>query len=322
TDIGGSLLVDGRITYRDGRLEPYLRLDLDGVFMRSREWDLIAEKISGSLTINSFAPFLTEGPQRINIGRAVIGEIKLANTTLDIEPLPSGAFILREVASDWAGGRLSCEDVLIDPAKGSTEVKVKFEKINLAEILENYAPDRAVGEGYLSGYWTLMPRWSPKPGLYAGEGKLEAIPKAGWFRIIREADLDVVLGVPEELPEGQDMTTHEQLGRVKTALRDFEYNDLEITFLRDRSNDIAMQVNTQGQGRSTDPPIAVGGARFNIPKLDLLLNTFIIRTTESKALLETKIDKELRKISGPDEVKEQEKTAKEKAEEQAIDAFF
>jgi hypothetical protein len=249
-DITGTFAGNAQIQFRGSDIKPLVKLTLKDVNVATAE-EKSAEGINGTLVIDSFSPFTSQGGQRLTVKKASVGKLGLAEGVLVFRIEAADQFLVEGTDWGWAGGRLYGSSFRLDLNKPRLDLVVTGDKLSLAQVLDTFVGDRITGEGTVYGrlpvtlIWPrvldrgeLVTAWSePVPEL--GQGFVYATPGGGW----------IGMKAPEELLgkglEGQDPLVRK---RIVAAMKALDYSVLKLDLVS-KQGEVMGVAYVDGSGR-------------------------------------------------------------------------
>lgn len=314
--------VAGTFSVRGGNFLWQALVELDGVDVENRVWDMEVKGLRGVLDTQSSLSGFSKEWQTLRAGLVRFGALRLRDAAVRFRGTTNGVYI-EDATCGWAGGTIRLADSGIDFSAGNVNLRLEVDQVELGQALDFMVSGRASGDGKVSGYWNLTPVWLPEVDLRFGDGVLESVSGEGWFRIESEdgaAELKTVKA--ENVPAAG--SREELMDKIQRALTDFEFTKLRIEFKRlaDASG-ISTHVYLQGKGPRGDRPLSFGGLTFNINGLDNLLRHLILRTHEAKEAMQRRVRKAFENVLETSEpAPDPKEKARRRAEDAAIAEFF
>lgn len=275
-EIRGAFAADMHLKLEEGILTTSIRLDLDEAMWKNSSSEAGLEGITGSLTLNSFAPLATEGNQRLTVRNAYIGSFKASNGVIEFRIGEGDSIFLNLVECNWAGGKVSGHDILVEPFKSRLKFDLHAEGLLLQEILDFLEYNGVKGDGLIYGHLPIDLEWGQRVRFSFGDGFFEARPQRGRLQFSKENAM-TILGITDEVdPKKANNQETVRLMMLK-ALQDMEYTELKIIFKNEDKGWMA-HLQTQGYGPrgEKENQIPIGGLNININNLDELLNSMML----------------------------------------------
>ncbi len=277
--LNGSFAIDGRIDYARGEVQPDIRLTASDVSVESRTFDLAARGVSGSVTVNGFAPLSTPGRQTLTVGQLSIGKLDLndGTTAFRIEN-PDSIFIERAKLSWGEKGTFYVHAFRLQPSLPEYDVEVFVENLELDDWIELLSVKRVTGSGRLYGRVPIAIKPKAANKVAVGRGILYVIPEPGKpdngtgpsrANVLQFHDSDLLrqMLIASEPRFGTDPKFKEALENIVQALQDFKYDRLTFDFIpRPEHDDLQLRIITNGRGfdRPGIKGIPIGNLTVNL----------------------------------------------------------
>jgi hypothetical protein len=261
--INGVFQVNGRF----GTVEP-TRLAIafaDGT-LEHADWDLEVDGLSGVVTLDSLSQLSTAGVQQFTVTRLALGEMVLLSGLAEFVLHTPEKLEVRRTEWGWLGGVLWAEEFVVDPTQAAIELTVRLKGVELQQLLDEFAQERASGDGVVSGELPVRIKW---PDVEFGSGSLRATP-GGSLQIAEVAEMaeDMVVSA---MP-GTAQREREQVQKnLVEALGDFRYDVLQAE-LRNGEG-LSAHIEIGGRGRSGAQQEV--NYQLNVHGLDALLKAYL-----------------------------------------------
>ncbi len=284
-DITGQAKIRARIGMDGSRLMPDLEASLRDMAITSRQKDMEASGISGSVRVNSLSPVSTPGNQMLTIDRIRLGAFEGGEGLLAFHlEDPDHLFLEKMRLRLPQGGTIALQSARFDLEKQGGSVEVLLENIDLVALLARLTDGKIDGSGLVYG---RIPVSYAAGKIRLDSGYVYAVPGTGHLGIRDDAWMNALMFYVNEAMAG-----HPYLSlvseRMEQALRDFQYSYLAID-LKKAGSETAAKVELRGKGVRGDPPQEIGSLVLNINDLEELIN----RVLGLKMTSEESIDRAL-----------------------------
>jgi hypothetical protein len=195
-----------------------------------------AAAINGTILFSDMKDLVTQPSQKINVGTLTLGKMQFANGSTTLDLAGANSITIRHTQWSWLGGTVSANDFRIDPFQIKLDGTVKLAAVDLRQLLAFFAPDKASGDGKISGG---LPIIFDGRDLRFGRGLLQASPGGR----IQVKDLQAMSAALDQ--SGQAGIKR----RVFEALGDFEYDVLRAD-LKSEPAGLMADVRLAGRGHS------------------------------------------------------------------------
>jgi hypothetical protein len=262
-DLSGRFALSGRMTYAQGQFKPLLTLRAVDATIAHPDWPIAIASASAAITFDSLAPLRTQGTQRVNIARAMTGEIDIADAAIDFTMNDLRSFTIG--AAGWTledGGVFKASPFALDLRQPRIATTIECENLDLNFWLTMLSQGRADGEGRLRGEVALT--WDPQayPRIQFVSGGLVADPPVGFIRTHDAHRLSALLDESD-----QRFSIDERLSVVKEriieALQDLGFTSLVLEFIP-TGTDTTLRAEIKGKGRFGERPQEFSALVLNI----------------------------------------------------------
>lgn len=189
------------------------------------------EGLEGRIVLDDLFPLSTPPDQTLT-ARQIDPAVPLKNAVLrfDIEPASPPRLHIVDAEAQFADGRLTLFETLLDPARERNDFVVGVDRADLSSLIELLNIEDVSGSGRLSGQIPI--------GIVKGEpviegGRLEA-DETGTLRVRSEAATSALAGAGE------------QVALMLSALEDFRYDSLSATLDMPDVEDVSIMLRMQG----------------------------------------------------------------------------
>lgn len=235
-----------------------------------------ASGVSATVAFSSLSPPQTPPRQQLTVAELEVGGVKLTSGQMEFQMSTAGSINVNRMAWTAFGGHVSAIDFIVQPGQ-PVAVTLHAREIELKDLLETFANDKATGEGKLSGE---LPIILDGGNVKFGDGRAVALER-GRLQIKDAAAL--APAAESAAAAAQSPSQSEQIKRnIVEALSDFEYDRLTARLDDNDGNGLSAFVRLSGHGRS--------GARqaldydLRIHGLDGLLRSYLgVRRSMSEA---------------------------------------
>ncbi|MEE9301232.1 MAG: YdbH domain-containing protein, partial [Alphaproteobacteria bacterium] len=225
--VEGTITLEGAIAWRDGELEPDLRLgveDLNATIGETRLYN-----VQAALTLDGLTPPTTPPGQRIS-GLLTSSDLEPMPIEVRFRLQPDGVLLIEEAELGFAGGRLTTVGARLEPTAREGRLVIDVASIDLARLIELIDLEGLSGTGRLSG---TVPVAFVKNGIEVRGGRLAAAGPG----VLRYAGSEV-----EQVLEAREDT----VGLMIQALSDFHYEELTLALDKEFSGDGTVLVHMKG----------------------------------------------------------------------------
>jgi hypothetical protein len=271
-EVTGTFGVDGEITLDGERIRPRIKATLENARVASKSYDLEIAGITGSIMAVHFDPLFTPGNQTIKIAKTRIGKFELTDAFVSARLEGLNSLLIEQVQGVWAGGQLYSYAFRFDPAKPVISAVVYADGLAVGDLLTMiFSEGDVTGNGTLYGRLPIKIDW---PKIDFGDGFLYATPGAGKLSLGKKAEL-----VADMVQKSGGAGANAQIvGQVRTrileALRNFRYDQIKTSFIRDR-NGLVARIEAHGRGAEGPKPQELD-LTVNVNGVDQAFNNLLV----------------------------------------------
>ena len=220
---------------------PSMALSVEGADLATP--DLVALGVTGTISFVDLDPPITPGPQKLSAAKLKLGEMELTDGQIEFEVQPTGDILVNETRWDWLGGELFASEFAI-PSKGALTMNVNLRAVQLAQVLELLAKEKASGDGQISGE---LPVTIDGGKVTFGDGKMTSI--AGGTVQIKDAATLAPAGEAAQAVTAAGASQEQIKKNIIEALKDFQYDRLTGRLVNG-PNGLSAFVRLSGHGRT------------------------------------------------------------------------
>ena len=275
-EFDGVASVDADFKMEKGNLLSTINLVFKDVIAHNTYSGTELQGINGMVKITDLFPLTSEIDQKITFESIHSGNFNATNGIILFDINNTDSVTIKQVEFDWLGGKLFCQNTILNLTNNFISFELKVEGLDLQEILDFIGYEGVRGQGKIFGQIPIMLEWGEKNRISFGDGFLEANPNKGVLQISEE-NARTILGITEDIdPQSANLEETVSL-MVFEALQDMEYTKLKIIFKNDEIEGLMTTIQAQGHGPRGDEEnqIPIGGLNVNINNLDELINSLI-----------------------------------------------
>ena len=215
------------------------RLTLQGAGFTAAPSSVSCEKIDGVIAFDDFATLTTEPAQALSFGKLTAGKMEFTGGSLVFRLNGRRPADVLRTRWSWLGGVVGADDFHVDPAHPALDATVQATDVDLHRLLAFFAPDKATGEGKVSG---RLPVFADGTDVRFGNGSVWA--SAGG--VVRVKDLAAMSATLDQAGQSGGADVKQ---KVIEALADFGYDVLRAD-LKNGPQGLAAGVHLAGRGRT------------------------------------------------------------------------
>ncbi len=208
-DVDGTLGATGRIAWDANGLDPRFTVALDRLGLGTKVGRI--SDIEGRVLVDGLTPPSTAPGQRVS-ARAAIGELPPIPIAARFQLRPDGKLVIETAVVEFAGGRLTTENLVADPEHRAAEGTVTVSDVSVERLLALLKIPELSGTGKLAGRIAVRVAGGR---VAAAKGTLATAGKG----VLRLSDPAIM----KNLAEREDT-----VGLAMKALANFRYDSLDI----------------------------------------------------------------------------------------------
>ena len=238
-NIGGLFAIEGDISFAAGDTTSSLKVDVKDAKAEVTKNQTVIEGIDLSLLMTDLVQ-LESAPSTITYQKAGFGGARLSNGRIDFKIESPDTLLIEKNRFQWCGGTVSTHATRFSTDRSDYNIVLFCDRLNLAEILEQFGIENAEGDGTVNG---RIPVFYENGQIRFEDAFLYSTP--GVEGTIRIPGTDYLkAGLPPGSPQ------YSQLDFAGEALKDFKYSWVKLALLTEGENAVLkMRLN----GKSTEP---------------------------------------------------------------------
>ena len=238
--VNGNLKLTGTLTSDSTGLSSSAVMSLDNGHFWMKDSDLAAENIQLELVLPDLLNLRSGPAQVLTVETISLGKIHMNDLRVQFQ-VESGESVLVEKAGfQWCGGRVNAQALRVLPGVDDYDVTLYCDRLNLADLLEQFGAAQAAGEGAVNG--RIPVRYSGGKILF-DDGFLYSTPGAGGTIQVTGAEM-----LTSGMPEGTSQ--YGQIDLAREALKNYEYDWVRI---RMETEGEMLILDLQFDGQPVDP---------------------------------------------------------------------
>ncbi len=238
--VNGNLNLTGTLTSDSTGVSSSAVVTLENGNFWIKDSDLAAEKIQLKLVLPEL-PNLRSGPaQMLTVENISMGKIHMNDLRVQFQVESAESVLLEKAGFQWCGGRVNAQALRILSGVDEYDVTLYCDRLNLADLLEQFGAAQAAGEGAVNG--RIPVRYIDGKILF-DDGFLYSTPGAGGTIQVTGAEM-LTSGIPEGTPQ------YGQIDLAREALKNYEYDWVRI---RMETQGEMLVLDLQFDGQPVDP---------------------------------------------------------------------
>jgi hypothetical protein len=204
--------------------------------------ELVLDGISGELNFTDIFSLKSAPKQSLKISQISFRDLKADNLVTDFQIESKESIFIEQCRVNWCQGHVSIQSFRFFPGVNDYSVTFNCDRLNLADIMEQFGVARATGNGAVNG---TIPIALSKGRFTFGEGFLYSTPGDGGNIHVTGTEA-LSAGLPP------DSEQYMQMEIAREALKDFKYEWAKMT-LSTEDADMVMKLQFDGKPANTLP---------------------------------------------------------------------
>jgi hypothetical protein len=249
-DAGGKVTFALEYHFDAGKSSGSLQLHVADAFVDAQSLGVSATGISAAVTFDDLLAPRTPPDQMLRLGRVTVAGQQFTDAAVTFHLAGPRELKLGQLRVAWGGGVVHVEPFALDPTDPVLATRVVLERVGLREIVALVTQGRATGDGTVSGSipFSVDLRDPARFHFDIGEGVVRA-DAPGALQLGEASDDFGDLMAKGDPTFESDPIKRELRESVVEAVRDFEYDLLQVGFRPTPDGDVAAQMRIHGRGR-------------------------------------------------------------------------
>lgn len=201
---------------------------------------LAIEDIDLALAIPDLFDFRSKPRQQAVFAKASYGDLKLNDGTIEFQIESDGSIFIENSDFKWCGGKVYTQALRISPGIEDYNVILYCDRLNLAQVLEQFGLSNAQGQGTVNG---RIPLRLKDGKIRFNDGFLFTTPGEGGTIKVTGTEI-LTSGIPP------DTLQYTQIELAREALKDFQYQWAKLSILTEGEN---LRLHLQFDGKPAHP---------------------------------------------------------------------
>jgi|GEM_PF-2309303 len=238
----GSVTLNAGISFSEADPRGKMSVGIKEAQIKAAGNELVLEGISGELNFTDIFSLKSAPKQSLKVSKISFRDLKADNLMADFQVESKESIFIEQCRVNWCQGHVSMQSFRFFPGVNDYSVTFNCDRLNLADIMEQFGVARATGNGALNG---TIPIALSKGRFTFGEGFLYSTPGDGG-NIHVTATEALTAGLPPDSDE------YMQMEIAREALKDFEYEWAKMT-LSTEDADMVMKLQFDGKPANALP---------------------------------------------------------------------
>ena len=236
TVVNGELEISGNFTVNNDGIKSPLTLRLNNGKLKMEEKKISVEGIHVSLSMPDLLEMRSDPKQQILFEKASSGNITVSDGKIEFQVESDRTFFIEKSGFKWCNGKVYTQGMRISPSINDYDLILYCDRLNLAEILDQFGVAKAEGEGTVSG---RIPVSYKNSKISFNDGFLFSTPGDGGRIHLTRAEI-LTTGIPENTPQ------FAQIELAREALKDYQYDWAKLQ-LTTEEEDLLVKMEFDGK---------------------------------------------------------------------------
>lgn len=236
TVVNGELEISGDFTVNNDGIKSPLTLRLNNGKLKMEEKKISVEGIHVSLSIPDLLEMRSDPKQQILFEKASSGNITVSDGKIEFQIESARTFFIENSGFKWCNGSVYTQAMRISSGINDYDLILYCDRLNLAEILDQFGAAKAEGEGTVSG---RIPVSYKNSKISFNDGFLFSAPGDGG-RIYLTGTEILTAGIPENTPQ------FAQIELAREALKNYQYDWAKLQ-LTTEEEDLLLKMEFDGK---------------------------------------------------------------------------
>jgi hypothetical protein len=232
----GDLNINGAIIVDKKGMRSSVNSKLKNARISDETKRMAVEGVNLALTIPDLFDFRSKPRQQASFDSASYGDLKLNDGSVEFQIEPDGSIFIENSDFKWCNGKVYSQALRISPGVKDFNVILYCDRLNLAQVLEQFGLSNAEGQGTVNG---RIPLRLNDGKLSFNDGFLFTTPGEGGTIKVTGTEI-LTSGIPPDTPQ------FTQIELAREALKDFQYQWAKMGILTE-GEDLRMQLQFDGK---------------------------------------------------------------------------
>ena len=200
------------------------------------ESKLVIEGINMSLAMPALPEFRSAPGQQLRFAKLSLGGLAARKGTIDFQIESLRSMLIEKVHFAWSDGKVDTQAMRISQGIEDYHIILYCDRLNLAQVLEQFGAAAAEGSGSVSG---RIPIRYQQGKLSFDDGFLFSTPGAGGKIHLSGTEI-LTAGIPPDTPQ------YAQMDLAREALKDYDYKWAKLR-LNSEGENLLLQMQMDGK---------------------------------------------------------------------------
>jgi hypothetical protein len=240
--IKGKFQMKGDLALNMNSLDGNVRVDLKNGTVMMGEKNLELEGIHMSLNFPELPKIRSAPGQQIDFARISLGEFVAHKGSIKFQIESAQSVLIEKMHFLWCGGNVETQSMRLIPGVEEYHVTFYCDRLNLAQVLEQFGAGSADGQGTVNG---RIPIKYEKGKIHFDDGFLFSTPGEGNKIHLTGTDI-LTAGIPPNTPQ------YVQMELAREALKDYDYSWAKLN-ITSKGEELLLQMKMDGKPAQTLP---------------------------------------------------------------------
>ena len=206
------------------------------------ENNLELEGINMSLNFPELPNIRSAPGQQIDFARISLGEFAAQKGRVEFQIESAQSILIEKIHFLWCGGNVETQSMRLVPGVDEYHITFYCDRLNLAQVLEQFGAASAEGQGSVNG---RIPLQYSKGQIQFDDGFLFSTPGEGGKINLTGTEI-LTAGIPPNTPQ------YVQMELAREALKDYDYSWAKLN-ITSRGEELLLQMQMDGKPAQTLP---------------------------------------------------------------------
>ena len=240
--LNGNLQLNGSLTINSRGFSGKVKADFANGSISLDKKKLALEGVSMSLDFPELPSIRSAPGQQLNFAKISLGDIIAENGKIDFQIESTRSMLIEKVHFKWCNGNVETQPIRLSSDIEDYRLTLYCDRLNLAEVLEQFGAAKAEGKGTVSG---RIPLQYAKSKIRFDDGFLFSTPGEGGKIYLSGTDI-LTAGIPPNTPQ------FIQMELAAAALKDYDYAWAKLN-MTSEGDELLLQMQMDGKPAKTLP---------------------------------------------------------------------
>ena len=234
--VNGKLMLSGDLAADSSGIEGSIDLQVQNASVRTEKGKFAVEGIQMSLSIPELPKLRSAAGQHLVFSKIALGDLVATDGRIDFQIESPQSFLIEKTHFIWCDGNVDTQSMRISPGVEDYRITFYCDRLNLAEVLEQFGAATAEGEGAVNG---RIPLQYTNGKIRFDDGFLFSTPGNGGKIHLKGTDI-LTAGIPPNTRE------YVQMELAREALKDYDYSWAKLN-IASEGEELLLQMQMDGK---------------------------------------------------------------------------